>query len=207
MQEPFSVLFSLLNFYAHYDGLYNKVLPQIPASYGMRPFYVWLAYVGMASWFFSAVFHTRDFRLTEELDYLGAGASVMYGLYYTPVRVFELYRRTPRKRGILRVWTAACAGMYIAHVAYLKFWRWDYGYNMGANVACGAVQHLLWSWFSWRRYMRTGQGWAAWPGMVVAWVLMAMSLELLDFAPLWGCLDAHSLWHAGTVGPAVLFYK
>ncbi|KAK3996796.1 Per1-like-domain-containing protein [Cladorrhinum sp. PSN332] len=207
MQEPFSVLFSLGNFYAHYDGLYNKVLPHIPARYGMRPFYIGLAYVGMASWFFSAVFHTRDFRVTEELDYLAAGGNVLYGLYYTPIRVFELYKKTPRKRSILRLWSVLCLGMYVAHVCYLKFWRWDYGYNMGANVACGAVQHLLWSWFSWKQYRKSGRLWATWPGMVVAWVLMAMGLELLDFAPLGGMLDAHSLWHAGTIGPAVLFYN
>jgi hypothetical protein len=74
-------------------------------------------------------------------------------------------------------------------------------------VVCGVVQNLLWSWFSWTRYSDTGKAWAVWPGIVVAWVIMAMSLELFDFAPLWGSLDAHSLWHLGTIAPAVLFYK
>ncbi|KAK4193374.1 Per1-like protein [Podospora australis] len=206
MQEPFSVLFSLGNFWAHYDGLYRHILPKIPASYSLRPFYVALAYVGMASWFFSAVFHTRDFRVTEELDYFAAGANVLYGMYWTVVRVFRLDRKTPKRRSVLRAWTGLCIGLYLAHVAYLKGVRWDYTYNMAANVACGLVQNVLWTWFSWNKYRESGRTWAIWPGLVVAWVVAAMSLELLDFPPWWGSVDAHSLWHAGTIGPAVLFY-
>ncbi|KAK0748101.1 Per1-like-domain-containing protein [Apiosordaria backusii] len=207
MQEPFSVVFSLGNFWAHYDGLHNHVLKKIPKSYTMRPYYVWLARIGMASWFFSAVFHTRDFRVTEELDYFAAGASVLYGMYYTMVRVFRLDR--PDRGSQRRLWTTVCAGLYLMHVGYLKGVGWDYTYNMGANVVVGVVQNLIWSWFSVRRYYsKEGQKWwMVWPGLVVMWVVAAMSLELLDFAPVWGCLDAHSLWHLGTIGPAVVFYR
>lgn len=41
--------------------------------------------------------------------------------------------------------------------------------------------------------------------MIVTWLIAAMSLELLDFPPVWG-LDAHALWHAATVGPTVAWY-
>lgn len=207
MQEPLSVLFSVGNFAAHYHGLHRRVLPHIPAAYPLRPFYVALARVSMAAWLFSAVFHTRDFPLTEQLDYFAAGATVLYGMYYTAVRVFRLDRPAPRARAALHAWSAACAALYLAHVAYLKLWRWDYTYNMAANVACGVVQNVLWCWFSWRRYRETRRAWAAWPAVVVVWVTLAMSLELFDFAPLWGSVDAHSLWHLGTIAPAFLFYK
>lgn len=199
------MLFSLGNLAAHYHGLYAKILPHMPAAYTMRPFYVFLARLGMVTWFLSAVFHTRDFPLTEKLDYFAAGASVLYGLYYAVVRIWRLDR--PGRRKGLRVWTALCGALYAAHVGYLGLWRWDYTYNTLACVVCGVVQNLLWSWFSWRRYSDTGKAWAVWPGMVVAWVIMAMSLELFDFPPLWGSLDAHSLWHLGTIAPAVLWYK
>jgi post-GPI attachment to proteins factor 3 len=207
MQEPFSVLFSAGNLLAHYDGLYNKILPNIPASYPLRPYYVMLAYVGMVTWFFSLVFHMRDFPFTEQLDYFAAGASVLYGMYYTPIRLFRLDLPTPRRRSVLHAWTGVCIILYAAHVAYLKLWKWDYGYNMAANVVCGAVQNALWSWFSFNKYKKSRRAWAAWPGIVVAWVMIAMSLELLDFPPLWGAIDAHSLWHLGTIAPAVLWYK
>jgi post-GPI attachment to proteins factor 3 len=207
MQEPFSVLFSAGNFWAHWNGLRNKILPNIPASYSLRPFYVALAWVGMASWFFSIVFHTRDFALTEQLDYFAAGANVLYGMYYTVVRIFRLDRATPRRRSLLRAWTGLCITLYMCHVGYLKLVRWDYTYNMAANVACGIVQNLLWSWFSFDKYRKSRRAWAVWPGLVVAWVLVAMSLELLDFPPLWWSIDAHSLWHLGTIAPTILWYK
>jgi hypothetical protein len=205
MQEPLSVLFSLGNLAAHYYGLHHKILPLLPAGYTMRPFYIVLARLGMVTWFLSAVFHTRDFKVTEQLDYFAAGASVLYGMYYAAVRVWRLDR--PGNRRALRMWTGTCAGLYACHVAYLGLWRWDYAYNTLACVVCGVVQNGLWSWFSWVRFRQTRQAWAVWPGVVVMWVVMAMSLELFDFAPLWGSLDAHSLWHLGTIAPAVLFYQ
>jgi len=129
MQEPFSVLFSLFNFLAHYNGL-SKVLANIPASYPMRKYYVLLAYFGMASWVFSMIFHTRDFRVTEHLDYFAAGASVLYGLYYTPIRIFRLYQGGEKTKSLLRIWTGLCIGMYVAHITYLEWYSWNYTYNM-----------------------------------------------------------------------------
>lgn len=206
-QEPLSVLFSAGNLWAHADGL-RKVRAALPRSYTLLPFYVALAYVGMASWAFSSVFHTRDFRATEQLDYFGAGANVLYGLYYTVVHHLRLDRRgSPRRRSVLRAWTLLCALMYACHVLYLKLWSWDYGYNMAANVVCGLVQNALWTWYSWVKYGETRRGWAAWPGLTVAWIVLAMSMELFDFAPLWGAVDAHSLWHLGTIGPTIVWYK
>ncbi|KJZ72617.1 hypothetical protein HIM_07976 [Hirsutella minnesotensis 3608] len=206
MQEPFSVLFSLGNLWAHLDGL-RKVRTHIPVAYSLRPWYEWLARIGIASWVFSAIFHTRDFTLTEQLDYFAAGASVLYGMYYSPIRIFRLDRPTPRRRSLLRLWSILCALLYTCHVAYLKGVRWDYTYNMAANVAAGIVQNILWSWFSYDRYRKSRRAWTIWPGLVVAWVTFAMSMELFDFPPWLGCIDAHSLWHFLTIGPTILWYN
>lgn len=198
--------FSLGNLWAHRRGL-AKVRDAIPAAYPLRPWYELFAYVGMSSWVFSAIFHTRDCTATEQLDYFAAGASVLYGLYYTPIRVFRLDRRTPRRRATRRAWAALCILLYTFHVAYLKGIRWDYTYNMAANVVVGMIQNILWLWFSWDKYRRTRRPWAIWPGIAVAGVITVMSLELFDFPPLWGTFDAHSLWHLGTIAPTVLWYK
>ncbi|OAA79421.1 Mn2+ homeostasis protein Per1 [Akanthomyces lecanii RCEF 1005] len=206
MQEPFSVLFSLGNLWAHWDGL-AKVRARIPARYTMRPFYVALAYVGIASWVCSAVFHTRDFPATEQLDYFAAGANVLYGTYYAPIRVFRLDRATPNRRSVLRAWTLLCVLLYCAHVAYLKGVRWDYAYNMTANIAVGIVQNILWTWFSVQKYRESKRLWTTWPGLVVAWVTFAMSMELFDFPPWLGSIDAHSLWHLMTIAPTILWYN
>ena len=207
MQEPASVLFSFLNLLAHHDGI-AKVRNKIPAGYQIRQYYLWFGYVGWASWLFSMIFHTRDCNLTEKLDYYAAGASVFYGMFYTPIRVFRLDQgQSPEKATLLRLWTIFCLLLYTAHVSYLTFVHWNYTYNMAANVAAGIVQNILWSIFSYRTYQKLKKPWAAWPGMIVAWIILAMSLELLDFPPIAGVIDAHSLWHLGTVVPTIWWYK
>ncbi|RMZ77892.1 hypothetical protein DV738_g4166, partial [Chaetothyriales sp. CBS 135597] len=183
MQEPFSVLFSFLNLLAHRNGL-ERVRHSIPSTYSLRPFYLAFGYFGLASWVFSMIFHTRDFSITEKLDYFAAGASVLYGLYFSVVRIFRLDRPAPATQSILRAWTVLCGLLYVAHVTYLTAWSWDYTYNMAANVAVGTAQNLLWSWFSIKRYRKLHKLWAAWPGMIVAWITLAMSLELFDFPPI-----------------------
>ncbi|OAL35025.1 hypothetical protein AYO20_05740 [Fonsecaea nubica] len=206
IQEPFSVLFSLMNFLAHRNGM-QRIRDSIPARYPLRPYYLAFGYFGLASWIFSMIFHTRDFNITEKLDYFAAGASVLYGLYYSPIRVFRLDQNDPMKQSILRAWTVLCILLYVAHVTYLTAWSWDYTYNMAANVVAGIVQNLLWSWFSVTRYRKLQKSWAAWPGLIVAWIIMAMSLELFDFPPMAGMIDAHSLWHLGTVIPTIWWYS
>ncbi|TLS28580.1 hypothetical protein PpBr36_00262 [Pyricularia pennisetigena] len=227
MQEPFSVIFSAGNLYAHLLG-YRWLRRYIPESYPLRKYYIGFSFAGIASWLFSIIFHTRDTNATEQLDYFAAGASVLYGLYLAVIRIFRLDRpgsadggKTPTSSSAssssspsagstpraIRLWTAACLTAYGCHVAYLKLVRWDYGYNMAANVCVGLAQNVLWSAFSYRKYTREGRTWATYPGLAVAWIMLAMSLELFDFPPLWGALDAHALWHLGTIAPAVLWYS
>ncbi len=206
VQEPFSVLFSLGNMAAHHRGL-AKVRRHIPAGYPLRPYYEAFACFGIASWVFSTAFHTRDFRITEQLDYFAAGASILYGMYYAAVRVFRLDRPTRRSRSALRAWTCLCLALYAAHVAYLKLWDWNYTYNMAANVITGVLQNSLWTWFSYVRWRESRRAWAILPGITVTWIMMAMGFELMDFPPLWGAIDAHSLWHLGTIAPTVMWYK
>lgn len=206
MQEPFSVLFSLGNLWAHWEGL-QKIRTNVSPSYTMRRFYIRLAYVNLASWIASSVFHMRDFKYTEEADYFAAGANVLYGLYYTPIRIFRLHLATRRRRSLLRLWTIACVTLYILHVAYLKFVKWDYTYNMAANCVIGLIQHMMWTWFSINQYRKSKRVWSLLPSLVVAWIMFAMSMELFDFPPWMGSIDAHSLWHLMTIAPTVLWYK
>lgn len=204
VQEPFSVLFSALNGYAHVAGL-RALRHSLPRDYPLAPYYRAFAYVGIFCWFWSAVFHTRDFVFTERMDYFGAGANVLYGLYYTPVRLFHLYR--PARRPLRRTWAYMCLAAYASHVYYLQFVRWDYTYNMAANVVVGSITNVMWTCYSVNHYIKLKKFWAAWPGLIVTLLVMAMSLELLDFPPLVEAIDAHSLWHAATILPTVWWYQ
>ena len=229
-QEPLSVLFSLLNLLAHLSGL-QRIRREIPASYPLKPYYLWFGYFGVLSWTCSAIFHIRDFPATETADYLAAGASVLYGFYFAPLRVFRLvdtssplsfssHSASTTTTPLIRAWTTLTTLLFLAHTSYLLLWHWDYTYNMAFNVALGLLTNLQWTYFSITHYARTHRLWAAWPGLIVAWVLCAMSFELLDFPPvgldlgLWGrrnvnggWLDAHALWHAGTVAPTFWWYS
>ncbi|OJJ47569.1 hypothetical protein ASPZODRAFT_131103 [Penicilliopsis zonata CBS 506.65] len=207
MQEPFSVLFSLLNFLAHWQGM-NRIEENVPRWHPLRKYYLGFGYFGLASWTFSMLFHSRDFPITEKLDYFGAGASVLYGLFLSVLRIFRLDQERPKYKPTLRrFWTFICVLLYSLHVCYLSFWSWDYTYNMIANVIVGIIQNVLWTAFSIYRYQKQPRTWTAWPGMIVAWIILAMSLELLDFPPWHGLIDAHSLWHLGTVIPTAWWYS
>ncbi|KAF2771473.1 Per1-like protein [Teratosphaeria nubilosa] len=209
IQEPASVLFSLFNFLAHHYGI-SKLKENVPAHYKLRWYYLLFGYFGYASWVFSMIFHTRDFGVTEKLDYFAAGASVMYGLYMAAIRIFRLDKPDSfngMSGTILRLWTLLCAALYLSHISYLTFVRFDYKYNMAANVVIGILQNILWTWFSVTRFRKVGRLWAAWPGLIVAWIVLAISLELFDFPPWAGMVDAHALWHLGTVGPTVWWYQ
>jgi hypothetical protein len=217
MQEPFSVLFSLANFWAHWWGM-AQLKTHIPPSYPLLRYMKTFGYLGYAAWVFSAVFHARDTLVTERLDYLGAGAYVLYGLFFAPIRILRWHgaqdgvpekggRSQSQKAGLVRLWSLFCLGLYGAHIFYLLVIRWNYTYNMAANVVVGLLHSVCWTAFSVYESRKRGYGWQAWPGCIVAMIVSVMGLELLDFPP-WGrMVDAHSLWHLGTVVPTLWWYK
>ncbi|EWC47246.1 hypothetical protein DRE_03365 [Drechslerella stenobrocha 248] len=188
VQEPFSVLFSVLNGYQFYRGL-QLIKKDFPNSYPPRSIFIFGAYLGMAAWFFSAVFHTRDSIPTERRSQISLSG---------PQRKFAPW---------VYVWGALCVTAYAAHVSFLQFVRWDYTYNMAANVVVGLCQNVLWLYYTLSRYDRERKPWAIWPAAIVLWVCCAMSLELLDFPPLFDVLDAHALWHAATILPTMWMYR
>src|SRR5690606_5116499 len=74
MQEPLSVLFSLLNLVPHAMHLLipskrNKFAPLFDP---LRSMLLAAAGIGCLAWTASAVFHCRDNFVTEKLDYHGA---------------------------------------------------------------------------------------------------------------------------------------
>lgn len=205
IQEPASVLFSILNGLMHYR-YFNIIKTQVPNEYFLKKFYLIISIVGMNAWLWSTVFHTRDTPMTEKLDYFSAGLYILYGLCVAVVRIFYV-------RGFSAiVWSLFCGVLYIAHVSYLSnMSRFDYGYNMTACIIIGSLQTNLWLTWSILQYTRWGNAdrkpfaWMA--GLSVVLVTLAMCLEVFDFPPILEVLDAHSLWHAATIPLAPLFYR
>ncbi|KAH6568828.1 hypothetical protein BASA60_008469 [Batrachochytrium salamandrivorans] len=195
MQEPASVLFSILNGLAHWVGLRRFARN---ARHSQYPYYTLLRLSGLLavnSWIWSMVYHTRDFPWTERMDYFSAMASILFSLHVAIVRVFGLRS----SRGCTRLFLMSAGYIYfLFHVMYLTLYDFDYGYNMLASIVVGAAHTLLWmAWAAANWRMRSAYAWKI--TVVGAAITCAMSLELLDFPPIWGVFDAHSLWHAATI--------
>ncbi|KAM0753859.1 Per1-like protein [Meredithblackwellia eburnea MCA 4105] len=147
MQEIMSVLFSLANLWAHAKGWkeLSAIRPLTPEARNLRTFYRINALVGINTWVWSAVFHTRDTAWTEKADYFSAAASTLFGLWLAITRSFGLYREAKSKRSIRMLTQLVFFSIMISHCAYLSRGRFDYGYNMKFNVIVGVSQILLWT--------------------------------------------------------------
>lgn len=200
IQEPASVLFSILNGLQHYKYFF-RLKQQLSNTYYLKPIYMGISICGMNAWIWSTVFHSRDTPWTEKLDYFSAGLYILYGLFVAVLRIFHI-----RHRLAIAVWACLCAGAFTAHVTYLaRLPRFDYGYNMLACLIIGGIQTSLWLIWSIWNVKKRSYAWMA--GVSVVLVSLAMCLEIFDFPPWLGTLDAHSLWHAATIPLAPLFYR
>lgn len=178
MQEPASVLFSLLNLWAHKRGR-EAIKRKVSEHHPMRTYYLIWSVISINSWVWSAIFHTRglltcqakrvvptdhfiDTPRTEKLDYFAAALSILYALYVAILRLFHLYPLPQTTRLTLSTkpskpsnsWkrislTIVCSIMYIAHVSYLLLLsRFDYTYNIIFNTVLGLSHNILWAIYS-----------------------------------------------------------
>ncbi|KAL0360613.1 UNVERIFIED_CONTAM: Post-GPI attachment to proteins factor 3 [Sesamum radiatum] len=199
IQEPASVTFSALNLAMHFHGwisFFTLLYYKLPVKPDKRPFYdyagLWYIYglLAVIAWFCSVVFHSRDVDLTEKLDYTFAVALLGYSLILAIIRSFSL------RSGPARVMVAApLIAFTITHIFFLNLYRMDYGWNMKVCVTMGIAQLLTWS--IWAGVTRHPSRWKLW--IVVVGGGLAMLLEIFDFPPYQGLVDAHALWHASTV--------
>ncbi|KAF9111546.1 hypothetical protein BGX27_004768 [Mortierella sp. AM989] len=199
MQEPASVLFSLLNGYMHILA-WPHLKRNIPEDYYMRPLYFGYAIVGMNTWLWSAVYHMRDWPVTEKLDYFSAGTSIMFGLFYSVIRITRMVNTRSQM-----IWGTFCLVPLVLHISYLSFVHFDYSYNMVATASVGAIHNIWWICWSISHWRERPYAWE--PAILGILVTAAMCLEILDFAPLHGILDAHSLWHAATIPLVPMWYR
>ncbi len=207
LQELLSVMFSLANLAAHARNLYKLRLMQhatqhldIHMSKGGPVWGLWIGYAlgSINAWWWSAVFHSRDTYVTERLDYLSADLSIMIGLYVSIVRIFGVARL--QSRLLCAVPLILVTAIHFHHMLFVRF---DYGFNVMLCIVAGVLQQVMWcTWAMHNRHPCRKQ--------LFTFVLLinaALSLEVLDFPPVGGYLDAHALWHLCTVPLIYLWYK
>ncbi|KAK1366637.1 Post-GPI attachment to proteins factor 3 [Heracleum sosnowskyi] len=207
IQEPVSVALSGLNLAMQFQGwvsffiLVNYKLPLRPDR---KTYYeytgLWHVYaiLSMNAWLWSSVFHSRDVDITEKLDYSSAIALLGFSLILAIIRVFSV--RTEAARVMV---AAPLLAFVTTHILYLNFYQFDYGLNMKVCVAMGVVQILLWA--IWAGVTRHPSRWKLW--VVVVGGGLAGLLEIYDFPPYKGFVDAHALWHATTVPLSFLWWS
>lgn len=206
-QEPVSVAFSALNLAVHFHGwlsFFILMYYKLPVRPDKRTYYeytsLWHVYglLSMNSWFWSSVFHSRDVDFTEKLDYSSAVALLGFSLILAVLRAFNV------RDEAARVMVAAPLIAFVTtHILYLNFYKLDYGLNMKVCVAMGIGQLLLWA--VWAGVTRHPSRWKLW--VVVVGGAAAMLLEIYDFPPYLGYVDAHALWHATTIPLTYLWWS
>ena len=186
-QEIASVVFSIGNAWAQYRG-YRKVNWRIKNSV-MHRYWLGALILNLNGWLWSTVFHARDTKWTERLDYFSAAALVLYALYHTLVSLMALYIKPIADYALCTMFFL----FYVLHVRKLLI-IFDYGYNMAVIGGVGFLFNLLLI----VAYMK---GWTKSKFAPICGILFiaAGSLEIFDFEPVMEIFDAHSLWHLATI--------
>ncbi|TPX30888.1 hypothetical protein SmJEL517_g05661 [Synchytrium microbalum] len=197
MQEPASVLFSLIHLYTCWIGFRN-CRERIRSRFPLKRAYLFCTIAGMHAWLWSALFHARDRPWTEKGDYFAGAFSIIVNTVVCIARVFDL---STTGFGIL---LAVSILYFVFHVLYLTSGPFDYGYNVASMAIWGIIGCMTWLGWYWRHYKRY-YAWRA--GVVAIGLPLCMSLEVWDFPPWKGVLDAHAIWHGITWPFGLLLYE
>ncbi|KAJ6417735.1 hypothetical protein OIU84_001169 [Salix udensis] len=206
-RSPVSVALSALNLAIQFHGwvsFFILIYYKLPLTPSKKTYYeytgLWHIYgiLSMNLWFWSAVFHSRDVELTEKLDCSSAVALLGFSLILAVLRAFSMRDEAARV-----MVSAPIIAFVTTHILYLNFFNLDYGLNMKVCVAMGVAQLLIWAvWASVTRHPSRFKLWVA-----VIGGGLAMLLEIYDFPPYQGFVDAHALWHATTIPLTYLWWS
>ncbi|KAM0681901.1 hypothetical protein MDAP_002866 [Mitosporidium daphniae] len=197
VQEFFSVLFSFANLFAHKYG-YQKTRQTVHSE----PLYKYYFITSTLTWISSAIFHSRDTRFTEFLDYFFAFASILFALFIAIDRVF-LNRR------FLSSLLRRCLGLFFLWILVFHYYRmamvaFDYSLNMKVNAVAIVLHAAVWTYWAikhpfyfFRRKIL----------LFILCISLASLFEILDFPPFFGLIDAHALWHASTTFLVPLYWS
>lgn len=155
------------------------------------------------------------------MDYFSAYSLVLFSLYAIVIRVVdELLQLHPHashsflntsaiSSNVLHVAIAVPFIAFFAyHVHFLTTVYFDYGYNMRVNVLTGCIGSALWLLWCAKQYVTrkyvhklddNATNHIKYCVLSIVAMNACLSLELMDFEPLFFTLDAHALWHASTI--------
>lgn len=196
--------------------------------------YMVLVVVSVVGWTFSTLFHTRDNNITETLDYFGAAGIILANFNAIMVRYFDLFRSKNHQRrfvfqcGLITVFVLHCCKLlrrwdYLYNMAFglffglssLALWilhslavsrivaKNPHFFNNSIQLLpfetkiLSKLEHVG---FAESKYIPTL------PVFLNIWMVLGMAFELMEFDPVWGIFDAHSMWHFFTIFPSLIWY-
>ena len=124
-QEPASVALSLANLWAHAHGFARLRRAWSARACPLKVMWSVYAALSVNAWVWSSVFHSRDTRTTEVLDYFSADALLFFALFSSLVRALRLLHTAQ--------WLPVAAALVCGLTAL--FWHmlritFDYGLNV-----------------------------------------------------------------------------
>jgi hypothetical protein len=159
-----------------------------------------MSVVWILAWLASSLFHARDNWLTERLDYFGGNLAMAFMLYVTVLRS-GLHATFYDRPWVLRMFGAALGCLVATHMA-LNYWKMNYTLNMYVMIGLLIAHTLTWA----HTCMTNRAAHNKLFYMSSALTFVAGMLEIKDFPPVLGSLDAHALWHAATPSLTYIHY-
>lgn len=138
------------------------------------------------------------------MDYFSAILGIAYLLWAVIHRLLAPYTSSMKPRKGLVVFSGILVGCFYAYHVRIMLAHFDYGYNMKVGVGMALLADIGWLIYFWRIRMRPYVH-----RMALTFVVLNASilLELFDFPPLGGFLDAHASWHMSTVPTVFVWYR
>ncbi|XP_034941578.1 post-GPI attachment to proteins factor 3 [Chelonus insularis] len=198
LQEPASMIFSLMNFYAHFV-MYNKFRQEVKSSMPMSLIWTYFTIVCLNGWLWSAIFHARDKPFTEVMDYSCAFTMVITLLFCMLLRIFY------RNNKVFAVIAFGYVSILVTHLSHLWSGQINYGYNMKMNILFGFLTFVVTMIWWYRNSNKVPHAYLI--GWFNIFTVIVTLFEVADFPPIFWTLDAHALWHASTVPLVYLLYR
>jgi len=198
IQELFSSVFSWGNAIPNIIFFF-KFRRIVPDDYYLKNIFLCFAVSNVFTWTFSTIFHARDFKWTEALDYYFADLAWCFICVWTTIRFFDI-RSTQSIVMIFLIF-----GAILFHlIYYLTFIKFDYGYNTTVGVILAIWQCVLWYTWAFMNWSKSKYAWKIVLSESLSW--MAGTMELFDFPPFFDILDGHAIWHGLTIPVGYLLW-
>jgi hypothetical protein len=209
LEEPASVVFSILNFIPHLAYLVEIFFKSSETNTNSDRHYMftWLQFYALSAcnaWFASTLFHSHKTSTTTLYDYMSALVFLTCGLGVCVRRLLG------QKASGRLVWTIAISVVSLCGCRLRAMWIGTVSFDshMQACIALVIVTTCFWTLWIFLSGDSSPQS-RRHRGLCLlcqVWLLLASALEVFDFPPFWRTFDAHSLWHAATVPLGFLWY-